>query len=62
MQAPALTLTSERALRQQEVDNAVFVQMLFGRQPSPAVRQQLQRYVSGELNRETAFIGLYGRQ
>lgn len=62
MPALATTLTSERALRQREVDNAVFVQVLFGRQPSPVVRQQLQRYVSGELNRETAFSGLYNRQ
>lgn len=62
MQASATTLTSERALRQREVDNAVFVQVLFGRQPSATVCQQLQRYVCGELSREIAFSGLYGRQ
>lgn len=55
-------LATEQTLRQREVDNAVFVQVLFGRQPSAAVRQQLQRYVNGELNRETAFAELYGRQ
>jgi hypothetical protein len=62
MQATAIPLTNERTLRQREVDNAVFVQVLFGRPPSAAVRQQLQRYVNGELNRETAFAELYGRQ
>jgi len=62
MQAIVAPLTNERTLRQREVDNAVFVQVLFGRPPSAAVRQQLQCYVNGELNRETAFAGLYGRQ
>jgi len=47
------------ATRQREVDNAVLVQTLFGRQLSATVLEQLQRYIAGELSREQAFAGLY---
>ncbi|MFD1871041.1 antitoxin VbhA family protein [Hymenobacter bucti] len=51
--------TSNLAARRREVENALLVQALCGRQPSPAVRAQLQRYETGELSRESAFAGLY---
>lgn len=47
------------AARQREVENALLVQALCGRQPSPAVQAQLKRYELGELPRELAFAGLY---
>lgn len=47
------------AARRREVENALLVQALCGRKPSPAVQAQLQRYESGELPREIAFAGLY---
>lgn len=47
------------AARRREVENALLVQALCGRQPSPAVHAQLKRYESGELPRELAFAGLY---
>jgi len=53
--SPTVTL----AARRREVENALLVQALCGRQPSPAVQAQLKRYESGELSRELAFAGLY---
>jgi hypothetical protein len=47
------------AARRREVENALLVQALCGRQPSPAVKAQLRRYEAGELPRELAFAGLY---
>jgi hypothetical protein len=47
------------AARQREVENALLVQAMCGRQPSLAVRAQLRRYEAGELPRELAFAGLY---
>jgi hypothetical protein len=53
---PAVTTL---AARRREVENALLVQALCGRKPSPAVHAQLQRYEAGELSRELAFAGLY---
>ncbi|RZJ87526.1 MAG: hypothetical protein EOO60_12100 [Hymenobacter sp.] len=50
---------SAQAARQREVDNALLVQALCERQPSPGVLARLMRYVTGELNREQAFAELY---
>jgi hypothetical protein len=47
------------AARRREVENALLVQALCGRQPSLAVQAQLRRYETGELPRELAFAGLY---
>ena len=51
--------TAGRAARQREVDNALIVQALCERKPAPSTLAQLMRYVTGELNREQAFAGLY---
>jgi hypothetical protein len=56
---PATPLCTALAARQREVENALLVQALCGRQPSPAVKAQLRRYEAGELPRELAFAGLY---
>lgn len=56
---PSISLPDQCATRQREVDNAVLVQALFGRQLSATVLEQLRRYVTGELSREQAFAGLY---
>ncbi|RZK21937.1 MAG: hypothetical protein EOO56_10290 [Hymenobacter sp.] len=45
--------------RQREVDNALLVQALCERRPSPGVLARLMRYVTGELSREQAFAELY---
>jgi hypothetical protein len=55
----ATSATNTLATRQREVENALLVQALCGRQPSPAVKAQLRRYEAGELPRELAFAGLY---
>jgi len=55
----AASTTNTLATRRREVENALLVQALCGRQPSPAVQAQLQRYEDGELSRELAFAGLY---
>ncbi|MBJ6144183.1 antitoxin VbhA family protein [Hymenobacter sp. BT559] len=57
-QRPAI-LTNTLAARRREVENALLVQALCGRKPSPAVQAQLRRYEAGELPRELAFAGLY---
>lgn len=51
--------TTGRAARQREVDNALIVQALCERKPTPSTLAQLVRYIAGELNREQAFAGLY---
>jgi hypothetical protein len=51
--------TDTLATRRREVENALLVQALCGRQPSSAVKAQLRRYEAGELPRELAFAGLY---
>ena len=56
---PATLPSNALAARRREVENALLVQALCGRQPSPAVKAQLRRYESGELPRELAFAGLY---
>jgi hypothetical protein len=45
--------------RRREVENALLVQALFGRAPSPSVRALLGRYEAGEISRELAFASLY---
>ena len=50
---------SEQTARQREVDNALLVQALCERRPSPGVVARMKRYVSGELSREQAFAELY---
>jgi hypothetical protein len=56
---PATPIINSLAARRREVENALLVQALCGRKPSPAVQAQLQRYEAGELPRELAFAGLY---
>jgi hypothetical protein len=56
---PATPISNSLAARRREVENALLVQALCGRQPSSAVQAQLQRYEAGELPRELAFAGLY---
>jgi hypothetical protein len=56
---PATPIVNSLAARRREVENALLVQALCGRKPSPAVQAQLQRYEAGELPRELAFAGLY---
>lgn len=56
---PSFSCSGQYATRQREVDNAVLVQTLFGRQLTAATHEQLRRYVTGELNREQAFASLY---
>lgn len=51
--------TAASAARRREVENALLVQAMCGRRPSPAVQAQLERYEAGELPRELAFAGLY---
>lgn len=45
--------------RRREVENALLVQALCGRAPSPTVRALLHRYEAGEITREQAFARLY---
>jgi hypothetical protein len=45
--------------RRREVGNALLVQALFGRAPSPTVCALLRRYKAGKITREQAFAGLY---
>nr|GFA26066.1 hypothetical protein [Tanacetum cinerariifolium] len=52
-------VAAQRAARQREVDNALIVQALCERKPSPNALAQLKRYVTGELSREHAFAELY---
>jgi hypothetical protein len=59
---PSIILSDQCATRQREVDNAVLVQTLFGRELTAAILEQLRRYVAGELNREQAFAGLYSNR
>lgn len=56
---PAASADAPLAARQREVENALLVQALCERQPSPSVLAQLLSYIAGELNREQAFAGLY---
>ncbi|NML67102.1 hypothetical protein HHL22_17995 [Hymenobacter sp. RP-2-7] len=55
-------LTGQCAVRQREVDNAVLVQTLCGRQLTATIYEQLRRYVLGELTREQAFASFYSRR
>lgn len=57
--APALAATDALNARRREVENALLVQALCERQPSLTVREQLRRYIAGELSREQAFADLY---
>ena len=52
-------LNDSLAVRRREVENALLVQALCGKQPSSMVVAQLRRYEAGELSREQAFAGLY---
>jgi hypothetical protein len=45
--------------RRREVENALLVQAMLGRAPSPKVQALLRRYEAGEISREQAFAGLY---
>jgi hypothetical protein len=45
--------------RRREVGNALLVQALFGRAPSPTVCALLRRYKAGKITREQALAGLY---
>lgn len=56
---PVTPTLNSLAARRREVENALLVQALCGRKPSPAVQAQLRRYEAGELPRELAFAGLY---
>ena len=53
------SLHDSLAVRRREVENALLVQVLCGRQPSSTVVAQLRRYEAGELSREQAFADLY---
>lgn len=53
------SIAATQAARQREVDNALLVQALCERRPSPGVVARLMRYVTGELSREQAFAELY---
>ncbi len=53
------TSASQLAARRREVENALLVQALCGREPSQAVQALLRRYEAGEIPREQAFAGLY---
>ena len=53
------SVAAQRAARQREVDNALIVQALCERKPSPNALSQLKRYVTGELSRQQAFAELY---
>lgn len=55
-------LTSQCAVRQREVDNAILVQALCGRQLTATIHEQLRRYVLGELTREQAFASFYSHR
>lgn len=60
---PSLLRTpAEMATRQREVENAILVQALLGRQLTPAIHEQLRRYVVGELSRTEAFADLYNNR
>ena len=54
----AAGLPPEQVARQQEVDKLLLNLLLRGRQPSPAARARLTRYVAGHLSRAEAFAGL----